>query len=281
MLEIYKFECFTSPCEVQLFCNDRQKANNCAKEILEETKRLELKYNYFNSNSLISKINNRTINILDNETKNILTKAKQYYKLTNGIFDITIATIKDLYQDNNNLKDIASKKIKLLPYIGCEHYNIKKNKIYFDNIYTKIDLGGFVKEYSVDKAILIIKKYHIKSALVNFGGDIYALGKKPDNSKFNIGITNPIDKEKILFSIPIENQSLTTSASYERYKVIENQNISHIMSKSTNEHNILSATVVSNSCITSGIFSTSLMINPKLTTKEQIYLINNKLEIIP
>ena len=258
MLEVYKFTSMTTSCEVQLYCNDKTISNNCIKDIMLECKRLEQKYNYYDKDSYLNKLNNRTTNILDSETKSLLSSAKQYYKKTNTIFDITICTIKD----DSTLSD----------YIGCDKFNIKKNKLYFSNEFTKIDLGGFVKEYSVNQAIKIIKKYKIKSALVNFGGDIFAHGTKPNNEKFEIAITNPINKQESLFTISISNQALTTSALYERED--------HILSKNRLNKNILSATVVSNCCIKSGVYSTSYIVSDKIKTNEDVYLINKNQEVI-
>ncbi|MEA3354584.1 MAG: FAD:protein FMN transferase [Campylobacterota bacterium] len=279
MLEVYKFNCFTAPCEVQLYCNDKTKADNCAKDILMEAKRVEAKYNYFDQNSYLSTLNKRATNILDTETKTLLTRAKQYYKRTNRTFDITSATLKDIY-NLSSINEIEKQKEYLSNYTGCEHFEIKKDKLYFDNQYTKIDLGGFVKEYAVDKVQSIIKRYKIKSALVNFGGDIFALGKKPDKQKFIIAITNPSQKDKTLFTIAIEDQALTTSASYERFKIIEDKKFSHIISKDENNNDILSATVVSNSCVESGVYSTSLMCDKNIKTNSEKYLINSSLEIL-
>ena len=258
MLEIYKFTAMTTPCEVKLYCDDKITSDNCIKDIMSECKRLEVKYNFYDASSYLNKLNNRITNILDNETKSLLSISKQYYKQTNKIFDVTIATIKE----DNSLKS----------YVGCNNFNIKKNKIYFTNEYTKIDLGGFVKEYSVNQAIKIIKKYKIKSALVNFGGDIYALGVKPDGSKYNIAITNPKNKDETLFSIDISNQALTTSALYERE--------GHIQSLSSLNDDILSVTVVSSCTIKSGVYSTSYMINGNIKTSLEVYIINKNLEVI-
>ena len=280
MLEIYKFDIFTTPCEVQIYCADKNLADSCAKDILKEAKRLELKYNYFNPNSYLSKLNKRILNLLDSETKNLLVSAKNYYKSTNGAFDITMATIKDIYKKANSLNDIEEEKNTLMPYVGCEHFNIKKNKLYFDNDFTKIDLGGMVKEYSVDRAVSIIKKYKIKSALVNFGGDIFAVGKKPNGETFSVGVTNPKEKTKTLFSIEIENQALTTSASYERNIIIESKEFSHILSKDDKQKDILSATIVSDSCLKSGVYTTALMVDNNLSIKEIKYLIDKNLEVI-
>lgn len=270
---IYNFEAMTTPCVLIIYTNDKLLADSSARSILNETKRLEKKYNYYGENSFLSKINLREIKILDQESKNLLQRAKQYYKSTNGVFDITIATIKNLYKDEKNIKDLEFKKAFLIPYIGCEHFNIKKNKIIFDNKYTKIDLGGFVKEYAVDKAAIILKKNKISSALINFGGDIYAIGKKPNGEKFVVGIKDPNNTNIYAKEIAIEDEALTTSASYERNYTIESNIYSHIISKDELKSKAKSITVISNSCVESGVYSTSLMIDSSIKTKNKVLVL--------
>jgi thiamine biosynthesis lipoprotein len=269
---IYKFEVMTTECEVILLTPDQSRADICAKAILSEAKRLEKKYNYFDENSYLSQINQRRENRLDGETKSILQRAIRYYNLTDKIFDITVATIKNLYLKEDTKEALHVKREKLLAYVGCEHIKIKKETIRFDNEFTKIDLGGFVKELAVDNAVKMIKKAKIASALVNFGGDIYALGRKEDGSKFRIGIKNPHNPNEHANYFELENQALTTSASYERNYTIEDEVFSHIIPTCKSEKKILSATVISSSCVESGVYSTALMINPELKTKNQTYL---------
>jgi len=270
---IYKFEAMSTPCELIIYANEKVIADNSAMAVLNETKRLEKKYNYFNSNSLISSINSRQANIIDSETKSILQRAKQYYSATNKTFDITIATIKDLYKNEKKLTTLEAKKAELLEYVGCEHFSLKKDKIIFDNEYTKIDLGGFVKEYAVDRAVVILKKHKIVSALVNYGGDIYALGKKPDGTAFKVGIKNPKDKTMYATEIELENQALTTSASYERNYTIEEKQFSHIISKEKSTSNVSSVTVISSNCVESGVYSTSMMIDKNIKTNNQTIIL--------
>lgn len=264
----------TSPCEVILFCDTKAKADEVAKAILNEAKRLEKKYNYYDSNSFLSQINTRAENLLDTESKSLLQRAKLYYKQTNGIFDITIATIKDLYKTETSINELEYQKTALLPFVGCEHFEIKKDKIYFDNNFTKLDLGGFVKEYAVDRAVAIVKKNKIKSALINFGGDIFAHGKKPNGEKFRVGIKDPKNPTKNAKFVEIENQALTTSASYERNYQIEDHNYSHIIAKGNDNKTPLSATVISKNCIESGVYSTSLMINISLKAPNLVIILD-------
>jgi len=273
MKHIYKFEAMTTPCEVVLFSNDKAKADETAQTILKEAKRLQKKYSYFSKESLLYSLNSRAVNELDTETKELLRRAIKYYKITRKTFDITVATVKDLYREDFKLEEFLEKKAKLLEFTGCEHISIKKNRLYFDNPYTKIDLGGFVKEYAVDQAVKILKKAKIRSALVNFGGDIYALGRKPDAERFKVGIKNPKNPKEFIEFVRLEDQALTTSASYERNIMIEGELFSHIISKENIQNTPSSVTVISKNCVESGVFSTALMVNPNISTKNRVILL--------
>ncbi len=261
---LYKFSAMSTPCEVRLFSAKKSKADAVAKAILEEAKRLEKKYNYYAPNSFLSALNERRENVLDTESQSLLQRAKHYYETTEGIFDITTATFKPLFSQNLSLKLLQSEKEKLLAFVGCEHYRIKKGKLYFDNAFTKIDLGGFVKEYSVDRAVTLLKRAKITAALVNFGGDIYVLGEKPNGEKFKIGIKDPVEREKHCRFIELSDAALTTSASYERNYQIEGHTFSHILAKKTVHDAPASVTVIAPNCVESGVFSTALMVNPAL-----------------
>ncbi|CAA6813156.1 MAG: Thiamin biosynthesis lipoprotein ApbE [uncultured Campylobacterales bacterium] len=264
-------------CEIHLVSENKIKADTVASEVLKEVKRLEKKYNYYNLTSYLSQINNRNENVLDIETKDILKNCLNYYDITNKVFDVTIATIKDIFK-SDTLKEFYSKKEFLTPFVGCENFKIQRTKIVFSNPHTKIDLGGYVKEYAVDRSVNILKKHKIKSAFINYGGDMYILGLKPDGSKYKIGIKNPKFPKNNIISLELYNQAIATSGGYERSYMIEDKIFSHIIASDV-QNEYLSATVISNSSLTSGIYSTSLMINSDIKTKEKIILVDKNLEL--
>jgi thiamine biosynthesis lipoprotein len=248
----------STECELQLFC-PKTKADDCAKAILKEAKRIEKKYNYYDLNSVLSKINQREITQLDLETKTLLQQAQRYYFDTQKIFDITIATIKNCYMEKSR-KGMEDCIKRLQKYIGCENFVIKKNKIHFNNVFTKIDLGGFAKEYAVDRALLEVKKRKISSAIINFGGDIYIHGTKQNREKFKIGIKDPKNPNNFIKFLELSNCAVTTSAHYERSTIIEERSYSHIISTTIFSKN-LSTTVIAPSTIEAGVYSTALSIN--------------------
>ncbi len=262
-----------SPCELIIYSDSKSRSDSAATAVVQEAKRLEKKYNYYNKSSYLSQINARATDNLDLETKNILQRSKQYYRQTDAVFDITVATIKELFRSHSSLIEFEKERDFLLQFVGCEHFKIKKNRVIFDNNFTKIDLGGFVKEYAVDRSSQIIKKHKVRSALINFGGDIYAVSDKPNGEKFKIGIKDPRDRSRYVEFVEIKDQALTTSASYERNYTIQEQLFSHIISKDLSPNDMLSATVVSDSCVQSGVFSTSLMVNSSIKCSDRVILI--------
>jgi len=235
----YKFEVFTTECEIQLFDIKKPKADTLASHILKASKLLEKKYNFYNPNSYLSKLNSRVENELDFESKSILQELKKLYKLTNGVFDISVGS--DL------IKDRADK-----------FWEIQKNRLKFNNPNTKLDLGGVIKEYAVDKAVKYLKKSKIDSALVNFGGDLFALGTKPSGESFSISIKDPNNREQKIKTILLKDQALTTSAHYERE--------SHIIGTKSR---YISATVYGERTLICGILSTSYLLDENITLPQK------------
>ena len=269
----------TTPCEVHLYASSHDKAKQVASDILKASKHLEIKYNFYDQNSYLSALNQRKENRLDRHTQEILKNAQYFYKTTKGIFDVTVGTLKQSMQ-YDTIDEIEKSKATLSAYVGCEHFNIKKNKIYFSNPHTRIDLGGFIKEYAVDNAIKIVKKSKIKTALINFGGDMYALGTKPNGDAFKIGIKNPLNPTEYIQDVYLSNQALTTSASYERNQTIEGKIYSHIMHTQAMQTKILSASVLSPTVLQSGVYSTALMIDANLEVPFKKIVVDEKLEIL-
>ncbi len=255
----------TSPCEIQIYGDDKNRADRLAQMVLQETKRLERKYNFFHPDSYLSRINSRERVPLDPESRFLLQKARHYYEQTHHLFDVTTGTLKFLYRDEMTREKLEESRQKLLPYVGCERFRLTRSGVRFDNPYTRIDLGGMVKEYAVDRAVILLRKGGVRSALINYGGDIYALGRKPDGKPFRVGIKDPEARERILVQVSLEEGGLTTSGSYERQLRTREDMFSHILSKEREVSLNNSVTVFAPTCLESGIFSTALCIDPNLS----------------
>lgn len=279
----FEFEAMTTPCRVKLYMESKQKATKCFKKIKKNTLDLEKKYNFFDQKSYLTiVINNRKRNkvSIDQQTFEVLKQVRDLSKKTNGIFDISIGTLKECYT-HNSLAKVQKCLDTKMPYTGLDSWYLKDKKLYFKDLRTRIDLGGVIKEYAVDEAVKIAKEAKIKTALINYGGDIFGYGLKPNGEAFAIGIKNPTNPKENIAIVPLQNQALTTSANYERNKNIEGKQFSHIIGKNHSACEIISATTISNSTLISGVYSTVFMIEKDIFIPDSlaVLLIDKDLKI--
>ncbi len=277
------FVSMTTPCTVQIYDGTNENAKRCFQAIKEHTLLLEIKYNFYNAASYLNRIiNNREKNNvkLDQQTYDVLKTVRELTKQTNGLFDITMGTLKQCYK-KKTIKEVEQCLKKLTPATGLESWTLDNGYLIFNNPETRIDLGGVIKEFSVDEGARIVREHGIKSAIVNFGGDIHTIGQKSPNNDFLVGIKNPKDPLKNLVTVKLKDQALATSASYERSTQIEGKEFSHILSPLEQKEGIISATIISDSTLKSGIYSTAFMISTRIEIPEdlKVVLIDNELKL--
>lgn len=261
---LFEFEAFTTFCEVQIDSHDEYLAKKLANEIYCNTKRLEEQYSYFKESSQLYKVNHRNSNSLhvSDEFAGLLELSIFYSQKTDGAFDVAMAgTLKNNRDDTQTLYKFAS--------ITC--ISIKSNLLTFHNDVTKIDFGGLVKEYAVDQSILILKLAGIKSALINFGGDITAIGDH-HGEIWNIGIEDPSDKNLNIAFIELTSASLCTSGNSKRYEEIDEKKFSHIISLQQNDYKQIS--VVAPTTVDAGVWSTALLVNSQLIPPKHIKVVS-------
>ncbi|MEJ2765087.1 FAD:protein FMN transferase [Photobacterium sp. MCCC 1A19761] len=266
---VHTFTAMTVPCEVQLFSPD---AAHIARRIEANTRRLEQMFNFYDPASMLSRqLNQRQDSwvALDEETLAILSAVRAHSSACNGIFDITIGTVKHWQQQSPSLAKQAIYQ-QVSSYMGLDAWQLEAGGIRFHHSHTRVDLGGVIKEVAVDQAVEIALAAHVDGILVNFGGDLRVAGGKPDGSDFVVAVRNPRDPSQPLFALPLRDQALTTSAHYARQHQFSDQQTSHILAAQGTHHQVLSATVVAPTALQAGIFSTALTIDPTLTVAEPV-----------
>ena len=127
-----------------------------------------------------------------------------------------------------------------------------------------IDFGAVAKGFASDEAEKILKAYGIGSAILDLGGNIVALGTKPDGTEWNVGIKNPWNGENPVAGIKIKNHCVVTSGGYERFFVGEDgKKYIHIFDGKTGfpvENELESVSVISESGIYADSLSTALFV---------------------
>ena len=135
----------------------------------------------------------------------------------------------------------------------------------------QIDLSAIAKGFAVDQIVTMLEESGIENCLVDIGGEIRAVGRKPGNSPWMVGIESPNpDEEAIHRTLPLDNRALATSGDYRNYLEFEGNRYSDEIDPRTGypiEHDLLSASVMAADCMTADAWATALMILPPEQSK--------------
>lgn len=126
-----------------------------------------------------------------------------------------------------------------------------------------LDFGAVGKGYTGDQTIRLLRDNGIKSALLDLGGNIQALGTKPDGTKWNIGIKSPWTG-KAAAVIKIADQAVITSGGYERFFTADDgHEYIHIFDGKTGrpvDNGIAGVTIITESGLYADALSTTMFV---------------------
>ncbi len=242
-------------------------ADKASDEAIKEIERIHSVFSAFDENSEVYKINENASYEpvkISQEVLSVIEKCLEMSKLTDGAFDITVKPLTEIWNvkaenpkvpEESQIEDALSK-------IGWENIEIADGYISFKKEGMKIDLGGAVKGYACDRAKEIITSYGIKNALLDLGGNLYALGKSESGKPWKVGIQDPSQMRGESFkTLNLSDVSCVTSGSYERYFEENGKIYHHILDTKTGypvDKGLISVTVVSSSSFEADMLSTAI-----------------------
>lgn len=171
------------------------------------------------------------------ETREVIEKALEYARLSNGAFDITIEPCVALWDftgegagtlpDPDALADAAAR-------VDWTQVDVNEEGVALPAGVT-VDLGAIAKGYITDQIAAFLKDRGVESGYLNFGGNVLVLGSKPDGSPWRIGIQDPKGQrdQAILGAVPVRDQAVVTSGIYERGFDLDGVRYHHILDPAT------------------------------------------------
>ena len=215
--------------------------------------------------SELYKLNHRTSDSvkISDDLADLIKKGLYYSKLSNGSFDISIEPVKELWDfksEHPSLPDESAlaAAVKAVDYTAI---SLSGNTITFSDPNIKIDLGAIAKGYIADKIKDYLISKGVKSAIINLGGNVLCVGKKPNGEDFNVGLQMPFAKrEETIGVVKGSNLSVVTSGVYERFIEVDGKEYHHILNPKTGypyENGLLGVSIVSKYSVDGDALSTS------------------------
>ena len=92
-----------------------------------------------------------------------------------------------------------------------------------------LDLGGIAKGFAIDRAAALLRAQGIRHAIVEAGGDLYALGGHPDGEPWPIGVRDPRDTSRLHSVILARDEGVATSGDYENFFEAGGRRYAHLL----------------------------------------------------
>jgi thiamine biosynthesis lipoprotein len=225
-----------SPFEITVVAKDSIEGNYFIELAISEVKRIENQISDWIPTTQISLVNkNAGIQAVkvDSEVFDLVARAIKISELTDGAFDISYASMDKIWKFDGSMKAMPSDDAikKSVAKIGYKNIILNKQdqSIFLKIEGMKLGLGGIGQGYIADKVKDKLLANGCLSGIVNVSGDINAWGKQSNQKPWTVGIVNPMNKNKVFATFPLENSSVETSGNYEKYVIFNGIRYSHII----------------------------------------------------
>jgi thiamine biosynthesis lipoprotein len=255
---------------VAAYGRDGDYLGEVAEEVFEEVDRLDAQMSNYKPASELSVINReagRREVVVEPGLFQLLRDSVRYGEETGGAFDPTVGPLIRRWGFFGGHGRLPSRQeiAQVLMSIGYRHLKLDEARrtIRFDQNGLELDLGGIAKGYAVDRAVEILRSNSITAALVSSGtSSIYALGSPPGERGWRVTVRDPLDARKPADVFRLQNYSLSTSGSYEKFFKIGGKTYCHIVDPRTGwpVQNMLATVALAPSATRSDALSTSFFV---------------------
>jgi len=258
--------------DITVVKKDAEKATNYIDIAIGEISRIEKIISSWDINSQTSEINRNAgikpvkVNL---ELLNLINRAIQISKITDGAFDISYASMDKIWKfDGSMTKMPSEEKIKnSVAKVGYKNIVINKENstVYLKLPGMKIGFGAIGKGYAADKAKELLIKKGVTAGIINASGDMNTWGKQPNGNEWKIAIKNPFNKNKVFAVLPIKEGAVVTSGNYEKHVTFNNKKYTHIIDPRTGipSSGIISVTVFAPKAEIADALATSVFVMGK------------------
>ncbi len=192
--------------------------------------------------------------------------ANSYSAQSQGAFDLTVEPVVKLWGISTETPRVPTQAEldAALPHVNYTNVvaDTQKNTLTKLDPNVRIDLGAIAKGYAADKTAAFLKDKGIDQAIINLGGNIYALGSKTKDTPWNVGIQSPVigATGELMGTVQASDKSIVTSGSYERYFEQDGKTYHHILNPATGypvDNTLISVSIISDRSVEGDILSTT------------------------
>ena len=218
---------------------------------------------------------------VDDKILGMLELAQTMYDTTGGKLNIALGSVLNIWHnyreaaladDNDSNNQLSTQEELDAAAQHCDIANLiideDAKTVYLADPAMSLDVGSVGKGYAVEMACQAAEARGLTSALVSVGGNLRAIGTKPDGSQWTGGVENPWNASDLYTAssmlsgaINMSDMALVTSGDYQRYFVVNGKRYHHLIDPDTlfpstyfNGVTVLCSDSGLADCLTTGLF---------------------------
>ena len=225
-----------------LYGPERAKLQGAADAAFDEVHRLDRLLSNYKTDSEWSRVNREAAArpvVVSAELFDLLWACLEYGRQSDGAFDITVGPLMRVwgFYKGEGVMPPKSAVVEALEHVGSRHVRLDRETraVRFLRPGVELDPGGVGKGYAVDRMVDVLRKRGVAAALVSAAGSsIYGLGAPPGEPEgWHVPITAPADPRRAVADVYLENLSISTSGSYEKFFWADGRRYAHIIDPRT------------------------------------------------
>lgn len=239
----------------------------------------------FDKESLLSRINRGECDTADENIIYCIDMARRVSELSDGAYDITIKPLVEAYGFAGKDPNYSVNLDSLLQFVGYEKLSREGLRLIKADSRVQIDLNSIAKGATVDMVARLVESEGVSDYLVDIGGEIYCRGTNATGKPWGVGVETPFEGnfsltgKHITKVLKVSNVGMATSGNYRNFRTDSQGNkYTHIINPkdgSSTTSNLLSATVIAESCALADAYATmfislGLERSVELAEREQI-----------
>lgn len=253
------YDAFDTVTQVIAYCDNEEEFNEQMNALHEDLLTYHKLYDIYNDYDGITNV--KTINDnagiapvkVDDKILGMLELAQKMYDTTDGKLNIAMGSVLNIW---HNYREAAEKNENeadnTLPSqeeldAAAQHCDISNlvidedaKTVYLTDPEMSLDVGSVGKGYAVEMVAQAAEARGLTSALISVGGNLRAIGTKPDGSQWSGGIENPWNASEVYTSsssyvgaVNMSDLALVTSGDYQRYFVVDGVRYHHLIDPAT------------------------------------------------
>lgn len=207
------------------------------------------------------------------DTARVVEQSLKYYRDTGGVLDVTVPPLLRLW----NFGGKANKEAAPAPpsrekiaaaqrLVGSELVEVLLEPPALKKLRegVEVDLSSIAPGYAVDLIVERLAALGFANAMVEIGGEVRAVGSRPDGTSWRIGVERVDATDGTLARVvPLDNLSLSTAGDYRNFRAADGRRFTHIIDPRSGEalpYRGAAVTVIAETCTEADALDTPLLI---------------------